>query len=164
MTFLHLKHSTKGSTDSSSRMKRLALIGSSLIISMGLVTSCSSANAEPETPTPTVTETVTSTKTTTVKASTITTTVTETAPAEDLGQEVVEPAAVEEYSEPQVNVPQQFAAIPDPAPAVAPAPAPAPAYYANCAAARAAGAAPLYAGSPGYSSKLDRDGDGIACE
>ncbi|GAA3963207.1 excalibur calcium-binding domain-containing protein [Gordonia caeni] len=38
------------------------------------------------------------------------------------------------------------------------------AYYANCAAARAAGAAPLYRGSPGYSSSLDRDGDGVACE
>ncbi|MBM4542954.1 hypothetical protein GS463_28750 [Rhodococcus hoagii] len=37
-------------------------------------------------------------------------------------------------------------------------------YYANCAAARAAGAAPIYAGQPGYSSKLDRDNDGIACE
>ncbi|MFV8245496.1 excalibur calcium-binding domain-containing protein [Mycolicibacterium peregrinum] len=36
--------------------------------------------------------------------------------------------------------------------------------YPNCAAARAAGAAPLYAGQPGYSSKLDRDGDGVACE
>ncbi|MEX3654810.1 excalibur calcium-binding domain-containing protein, partial [Mycolicibacterium fortuitum] len=34
--------------------------------------------------------------------------------------------------------------------------------YPNCAAARAAGAAPLYAGQPGYSSKLDRDGDGVA--
>nr|WP_040800786.1 excalibur calcium-binding domain-containing protein [Nocardia higoensis] len=30
--------------------------------------------------------------------------------------------------------------------------------------ARAAGAAPLYAGSPGYRSGLDRDGDGRACE
>ncbi|AUI62834.1 excalibur calcium-binding domain-containing protein [Amycolatopsis sp. BJA-103] len=38
------------------------------------------------------------------------------------------------------------------------------AYYPNCAAARAAGAAPLYAGQPGYSRKLDRDGDGVACE
>lgn len=38
------------------------------------------------------------------------------------------------------------------------------AYYANCAAARAAGAAPIHQGDPGYSSKLDRDGDGIACE
>jgi hypothetical protein len=38
------------------------------------------------------------------------------------------------------------------------------AYYANCAAARAAGAAPLYRGEPGYRSALDRDGDGVACE
>ena len=36
--------------------------------------------------------------------------------------------------------------------------------YANCSEARAAGAAPLYQGSPGYSSRLDRDGDGVACE
>lgn len=38
------------------------------------------------------------------------------------------------------------------------------AYYANCTAAKAAGAAPLYRGEPGYRSGLDRDGDGIACE
>ena len=37
-------------------------------------------------------------------------------------------------------------------------------YYENCTAVRAAGAAPLHAGQPGYSRKLDRDGDGIACE
>ncbi|MEU0962198.1 excalibur calcium-binding domain-containing protein [Micromonospora aurantiaca] len=37
-------------------------------------------------------------------------------------------------------------------------------YYANCSAVRAAGAAPLHRGDPGYSRKLDRDGDGIACE
>jgi hypothetical protein len=58
-------------------------------------------------------------------------------------------------------------AAPAPAPAPQPAPAPAPApsvYYANCAAARAAGAAPVHRGDPGYSSKLDRDGDGIGCE
>ncbi|MDO4918163.1 DUF1524 domain-containing protein [Kocuria sp.] len=36
--------------------------------------------------------------------------------------------------------------------------------FARCADARAAGAAPLYAGSPGYSSELDGDGDGVACE
>ena len=58
---------------------------------------------------------------------------------------------------------------PPPAPAYTPPPvqAEAPstgASYANCAAARAAGAAPLYAGQPGYSSRLDRDGDGVACE
>ncbi|HSK61316.1 MAG TPA: excalibur calcium-binding domain-containing protein [Actinomycetospora sp.] len=38
------------------------------------------------------------------------------------------------------------------------------AYYRNCAAARAAGAAPIRAGEPGYRSALDRDGDGTACD
>ena len=37
-------------------------------------------------------------------------------------------------------------------------------YYANCAAARAAGVAPLHRGDPGYRSGLDGDSDGIACE
>lgn len=71
------------------------------------------------------------------------------------------------------------APAPEPVPAPKPAPAPAPkpeppapvpapaspsAYYPNCAAARAAGAAPLYEGDSGYSLRLDRDRDGIACE
>ena len=62
---------------------------------------------------------------------------------------------------------RQAAQAPAPAPApaaVAPAPAPAAAYYANCTAARAAGAAPVYAGTPGYGKHLDRDGDGIGCD
>ena len=37
-------------------------------------------------------------------------------------------------------------------------------YYNNCADARAAGAAPLYAGQPGYRAGLDGDHDGVACE
>lgn len=37
-------------------------------------------------------------------------------------------------------------------------------YYPRCAAARAAGAAPIYRGEPGYRSALDADNDGIACE
>ncbi|MFJ6080589.1 excalibur calcium-binding domain-containing protein [Streptomyces sp. NPDC092369] len=37
-------------------------------------------------------------------------------------------------------------------------------YYANCAAARAAGAAPVRVGDPGYGRHLDRDGDGVGCE
>jgi hypothetical protein len=37
-------------------------------------------------------------------------------------------------------------------------------FYANCTAVREAGAAPIYKGQPGYSTKLDRDGDGIACD
>ncbi|GAA3901175.1 hypothetical protein GCM10022276_19960 [Sphingomonas limnosediminicola] len=36
--------------------------------------------------------------------------------------------------------------------------------FRNCAAARAAGAAPVRRGDPGYGSHLDRDGDGIGCE
>lgn len=37
-------------------------------------------------------------------------------------------------------------------------------YYANCSQAKAAGAAPLRRGEPGYREDLDRDHDGIACE
>jgi hypothetical protein len=36
--------------------------------------------------------------------------------------------------------------------------------YANCTAVRAAGAAPIHVGDPGYSRNLDRDGDGVGCE
>lgn len=62
------------------------------------------------------------------------------------------------------------AAPPPPAPAPpAPAPAPAPASpadtsYANCDAVRAAGAAPIHVGDPGWAKKFDRDGDGVGCE
>jgi len=37
-------------------------------------------------------------------------------------------------------------------------------HYRNCAAAWAAGAAPIYRGQPGYEERLDGDDDGIACE
>ncbi len=37
-------------------------------------------------------------------------------------------------------------------------------YYTNCSAVRAAGAAPIYAGEPGYGRHLDRDSDGVGCE
>lgn len=62
---------------------------------------------------------------------------------------------------------------PDPAPKSEPEPEPptdgsddsdGSAHYANCTAVRAAGAAPIRRGEPGYSRKLDRDGDGVACE
>lgn len=42
--------------------------------------------------------------------------------------------------------------------------APKPNIYANCAEVINAGAAPLRIGDAGYSTKLDRDGDGVACE
>ena len=39
-----------------------------------------------------------------------------------------------------------------------------PVFYPNCAYARAAGAAPISRGTPGYRAGLDADNDGIACE
>jgi len=57
----------------------------------------------------------------------------------------------------------QTVSSPAPVPVV-PAPPAGAVYYANCTAVRAAGAAPIHRGDPGYASKLDRDGDGIGCE
>jgi hypothetical protein len=37
-------------------------------------------------------------------------------------------------------------------------------FYANCTAVRAAGAAPIHRGDPGWRDAFDRDGDGIGCE
>ena len=37
-------------------------------------------------------------------------------------------------------------------------------YFKNCTEARAAGAAPVYQGQPGYAKHLDRDGDGVGCD
>lgn len=53
----------------------------------------------------------------------------------------------------------------EPVPVTAPPPATeAGVYYQNCSAAKAAGAAPVYRGDPGYAAHLDRDDDGIGCE
>lgn len=78
-------------------------------------------------------------------------------------------AAAAKAAADQAAAAKQAAQAPAPAPvavpaAPAPVQAPAAAYYANCTAAKAAGAAPLYRGQAGYSSSLDRDGDGVACE
>jgi hypothetical protein len=83
-----------------------------------------------------------------------------------------------------VPVDEAPAPAPEPAPEPVPEPAPEPApeaprapqpavpaadpgagaYYANCSAARAAGAAPLLRGQPGYRAQMDGDNDGVACE
>lgn len=77
------------------------------------------------------------------------------APQSELAPEVASEIAVEETPQLLVSIPEE------PAPALEPT---ADVYYKNCKEAKAAGAAPLYAGEPGYRSQLDRDGDGIACE
>lgn len=78
-----------------------------------------------------------------------------------------QPAPLPEPAPEPTPPPAPVQPVPAPAPAPRPVPPPAPApapYYANCTAVRAAGKAPIYAGQPGYSRKLDRDGDGVACE
>ncbi len=56
-----------------------------------------------------------------------------------------------------------IAAAPESAPSTQ-VPGGASVYYPNCKAARAAGAAPLLVGQPGYRAGLDGDNDGVACE
>lgn len=109
-------------------------------------------------PAPTITRTATATVTTTAtETTTATATVTETATAPP-----PPPAAAQVAPAAAAPVPTS-APPPPPAPVATQAPAPA-AFYANCDAVRAAGAAPIRTGDPGYSRKLDRDGDGVACE
>ncbi|MFE6816778.1 excalibur calcium-binding domain-containing protein [Streptomyces sp. NPDC057677] len=63
-------------------------------------------------------------------------------------------------SEPESTEPELESTEPEPPPPASSAVA----YYENCDAARAAGAAPLFRGEPGYREALDRDGDGMACD
>ena len=104
--------------------------------------------------------------------STITHTTTAPAEAAPTTGSTTAPVEAERYSQdsddrrryvpaPQPTFERDYAPAPAPAPAAAPVQS---AYYPNCSAARAAGAAPLRRGEPGYASKLDRDDDGVACE
>ena len=91
-----------------------------------------------------------------------------TCPTEPLPSgSTVPPAPVPAVLAPAPAPDVAVAPTPAPVPAPVPAPTPEPAasvYFANCAAARAAGAAPVRTGDPGYSRKLDRDGDGVGCQ
>ncbi|MGP5930625.1 excalibur calcium-binding domain-containing protein [Corynebacterium glyciniphilum] len=93
------------------------------------------------------------------------TTTHEPAPAATPAPAHREPTPERSYTPPPAPAPDP-APAPAPEPEYTPPPAPAPesVYYANCTAARAAGAAPVLAGQPGYGTHLDRDGDGIGCE
>ena len=103
------------------------------------------------------------TTTTSAPKTTTTTKITETAEPVPLEQPEVQQEP--EPEAPNEVIPNNFINVPEPMPEPEPAPAPVQsAYYSSCDQARAAGAAPLYAGSPGYSRKLDRDGNGVACE
>ena len=114
-------------------------------------------------------------------SSTLTLTVTESAVAslvmtpDESPSATPEPEATPETEatpepEPASEEPQEASDAPEveeepAAPAPAPQPVRAPTQmYSSCAQARAAGAAPLYEGDPGYNPRLDRDKDGVACE
>lgn len=83
----------------------------------------------------------------------------QTSSAESVEPEAVAPVA--ESARRYATAPQRTSAG---EPTNAPAPDPQKAHYPDCAAARAAGAAPLFRGEPGYAANLDHDNDGIACE
>lgn len=129
------------------------VVGGAFIL--GLLVAAIGGDEKPGTVTSTVTRTVT------VTASPPPMTVTAQAPTVTIQAEA--PPAVEELPPVQFmpDVPEQ---IPPPQVVSPPVELPSPAYYSSCAAARGAGAAPLYAGEPGYRGGLDRDGDGVACE
>lgn len=149
-----------------------ALIGLSLLGSSQQKTTAASA---PETSTTTSTTSKTSSKTTTTSSATTS------------SSETSEPSSTEQSPEPEPAPENQVAAeapaeeaapahVVEPAQQEAPVQEEAPVrnivgnqnsggpHYANCCAVWKAGAAPLYVDSPGYSEKLDKDKDGIACE
>lgn len=90
------------------------------------------------------------------------------APAADVLLEVEPSTALNPAPEPGLAPPpppqQDPVPVVEPVPEVPPAPPPPPAYFKNCSEVRAAGAAPVFAGQPGYGNHLDRDGDGIGCD
>ncbi|MCV7003508.1 excalibur calcium-binding domain-containing protein [Mycolicibacterium alvei] len=121
-------------------------------------------------PAPTSATTTTPLTTTTTQITTTTVTTTSAAPS------IVETSAVPSVApssdtEHVVQPPPSDGGRPVPVPGGSPENSgpweqymPAMTPFSSCAAARAAGAAPLHRGEPGYSPNLDRDGDGVACE
>ena len=85
-------------------------------------------------------------------------------PSPDPEPTTEEPEPTTEEPEPAPEEPTAEPAEEPAAPAPAPEPTPARVHFSSCKQAREAGAAPLYRGDPGYSSNLDRDNDGVACE
>ncbi|WP_043469882.1 excalibur calcium-binding domain-containing protein [Arthrobacter sp. Rue61a] len=86
------------------------------------------------------------------------------APVVEAPPVVVVPVAPPVVEAPPVVVAPVAPPVVEAPPVVAPPAAPAAVSYANCAAVRAAGAAPIHISQPGYGSHLDRDGDGWGCD
>ena len=116
-----------------------------LVVALPFFAAAACGSTEPDTPRGVVADV-----TTTVR-------VTTTAPPASVAPATAAPTT----APPATAAPTTRVAVTSP-PATSPAVTPV--FYANCAAVRAAGKAPIRRGEPGYSSSLDRDGDGIACE
>ncbi len=69
-------------------------------------------------------------------------------------------ATVTETRTETVSAPETSSRAPEPSSTNAPGDV----YYENCDEARAAGAAPVYVGEPGYGPHLDANHDGVGCE
>ncbi|MGB3772090.1 MAG: excalibur calcium-binding domain-containing protein [Rhodococcus sp. (in: high G+C Gram-positive bacteria)] len=152
------------------------------VLGVGLFSNAEPVTTSAETPLTTTTAAPTTTPQTTTRQTTSTTTTSTTttttvyAPPPDVDAPNVDVPDVDRayVPVPPAPAPVPFVApapipvpIPEPAPYVAPAEVPdssGSVYYKNCTAVRNAGAAPIYAGEPGYADHLDGDGDGVGCE
>jgi hypothetical protein len=133
---------------------RAAIIGGSVVGGLVLLAAIGNIGSSGDDAKPT-TSTLTKTVTVTAQPPTVTATATVTVAAP--------PASLVELPSP-VSEPPVEAMSPLPPFAPFMPPIPSSAFYQNCTAARAAGAAPLHVGEPGYRPSLDGDGDGVACE
>lgn len=111
---------------------------------MALITIATATAQSEDSPSPAPTVTITKTETSEPVPGVVTETVTETVTEEPAGEGL--DSEDDTATKPEAVRPSEDV------------------YYENCDAARAAGAAPVYAGEPGYGPHLDRDGDGVACE
>jgi hypothetical protein len=149
------------------RIRSRVLPGAGVCLAVALslsVSGCTEAAAPANIAAPATTTvegpTVTVTATRTSPPETVTTTVTAT-PSPTTVTETVEPATETVTETQTVTATGQIQGFVGGAAAGPSAPSDG---WKNCSEARAAGAAPVYAGDPGYHRRLDRDGDGVGCE
>ncbi|QHE72871.1 excalibur calcium-binding domain-containing protein [Rhodococcus sp. WAY2] len=144
------------------------ILGMAVVALAALISGCGSDGTQSDS-TPTTTATIARLVDASSARPTTTASATSTTPAANLP--LTSSAAVLPPVAP-VAPTTTVAIAPPPAPMVIPPNPPAPiptvpqssVSYGSCADAKAAGAAPIYQGEPGYSTKLDRDKDGIACD
>jgi len=137
-----------------------AIIAGGFLLFGALINSCTpeSDNGTTQTTEVTVTTTVSEDQEATTVTETETVTVTEQAQAEE------PELPAEEVGTDPADADQRLGFVAPPPAAPAPAPAATNASYGNCTDVWNAIGGPIYAGSPGFASKFDGDGDGVGCE